>query len=126
MVGIVASCFSNEGRRYWFDSIISYYGDLFIQEQIYLQKYKWVIILYICASLPWFFVVFFHNSIFTPCILLWPLIMIDHFIWSILLSDITLLNIFFISIIIYSCRLFIEEKHPSCSQSPSRIAHRYF
>ena len=86
--------------------------------------YYWRV--YICTSLIWFLYVFFHHYMFSPCILVWPLIMINNFICNILLSDLTLLTIFSISIFSYSCHLFIEEKHPSYSRSPSRISHRYF
>ena len=89
-----------------------------------LFHYYWEV--YICASLTWFIVVFFHHSMFKPRVLVWPLIMINDFIWSTFLRDLTLLCILFISTIRYYCHLFIEKNIPVKIQSSSIISHRYF
>ena len=59
--------------------------------------YYWRV--YICTSLIWFLYVFFHHYMFSPCILVWPIIMVNDIIWSIFLRNITLPTILFISII---------------------------
>ena len=82
--------------------------------------------LYMCASLPWFHVVFFHNLMFSPCILVWPLIIINDFVWSVFIRNLTVLSIFSspFSVIIFFW--FIKNKRTSHYWSLFRIAHRYF
>ena len=47
-------------------------------------------------------------------------------LFEVFFSNLIVITIFCISLICYYCYLFIEEKLPSHSPSPSRIAHRYF
>ena len=49
------------------------------------------------SSLPWFFVVFCHRSMFYLRVLVRPLIMITDFIWCNLLIDLALIFILFIT-----------------------------
>ena len=81
---------------------------------------------YICVHHYHISCCIFHHFMFSPCILVWPIIMINYFVWGILLSDLTVIIIFFISFICYYCHLFNEEKHPSNYPSLSRISHRYY
>ena len=92
--------FSSDCWRYWYGTIISYSGACsFKNKYIFrntIEFFPYYYRLYICASLPWFLVVFFCHYMFSPCILIWTLIIINDFIWSILLRNITVLTIFFI------------------------------
>ena len=52
--------------------------------------------LHMCESLPWFHILFFHRYMLSPCILVWPLTIINDFVWGIFLINITVTSIFFI------------------------------
>ena len=101
----------------------------FVQEMFCrntIQLFPYYYRLYMCASLPWFHVVFFHHLMFSLYILVWPLNIFNNFVWSNFLSDLSVLSIFSILFIYYSFHLFIEENYSSHATSPYRWSHRCF